>query len=71
MIITEDEKRNVMNLFEGSLNPDDKALASDLIEAMNRGMNGDPAAEADILALMQQIPVDTMLYTACARMIED
>lgn len=71
MIITEDEKRNVMGLLEGSLNPNDKLLANDLLAAMARGMAGDQSAKDDILALMAQMNENSMIYTACARMIED
>lgn len=71
MIITESEKRNVMALLEGSQNSDDKKFANELLSAMTRGMDGDQSAEADIRALMEKMVVNSMLYTACERMIAD
>lgn len=69
MNITEKDKNAVLGLLQGSTNPEDKALATDVLSAISKAMNGDQSAESDIRSVMSRINTNSMLYTICARMV--
>jgi hypothetical protein len=68
MKATENDKNAVLGLAQNSLNPQDKALANEVLAIISKAMNGDKSAESDFSSIMARIAPNTMLHTICERM---